>query len=169
MQRHSREGSVLQIGEHTQTMSTKQGTTNSPSITLDALNASKLVCFTIYTKHYKHVSIYNLFTNSILFHTFLQPITQSELTEFISANYDASKPINQLIESILKYLSTKSSKFKYIINATEILNNEISNNKISSSFGSLWDEKNDGLLTVKFNSNQVDSKWIILNILFISI
>lgn len=133
------------------------------------MHQSWYVFYYLYKTLQTRIHIYNLFTNSILFHTFLQPITQSELTEFISANYDASKPINQLIESILKYLSTKSSKFKYIINATEILNNEISNNKISSSFGSLWDEKNDGLLTVKFNSNQVDSKWIILNILFISI
>lgn len=75
--------------------------------------------------------------------------------------------MNDLIDSILKLLSSKSSKFKYIINSTSIIINENANNKIKNSFGSLWDEKNDGLLTLKFKSD--NSTWNVLNILFISI
>lgn len=101
-------------------------------------------------------------------YSLLQPLKENELLDFINKSYKPSESsINELINSILNFLSTKSSKFKYIINSTTILINEISNNKINNSFGSLWDEKNDGFLNLKFKSNL--NEWTILSIIFISI
>lgn len=75
--------------------------------------------------------------------------------------------MNDLIAEILRLLSAKSSKFKYIVNTTSVSVNETANNQIKSSFGSLWDEKNDGLLNFRYRAS--DTQWILFNIIFISV
>lgn len=60
----------------------------------------------------------------------------------------------------------KSSRFKYIIIANRVSAIDDSDNQIDSSFGSLWDDKNDGLLTIKYNID--DSTWLILTVVFVT-
>lgn len=91
----------------------------------------------------------------------------SELVEFVDARYGACESVNELVGEILALLSAKSSKFKYIVNTTAVAVHERANNEIKSTFGSLWDEKNDGLLNFRYRAG--DAQWILFNVIFVSI
>lgn len=97
------------------------------------------------------------------------PVTQKELCGLISREYDKLKDINETINATLKYLSSKSSKFKYIINVTELSSTGSSDTKIDSFFGSLWDEKNDGLIGVSITKEADTSKILMFTVIFINI
>lgn len=97
------------------------------------------------------------------------PVTQKELKDLINGEYSKTEDINKTIDSTLKFLSTKSSKFKYIINVTELQSAGAADTKVGSSFGSLWDEKNDGLISVSLTIDADINKILMFTVIFINI
>ena len=79
------------------------------------------------------------------------PVTIKYLTEIISEDITKSNETNELIELLLAKLQKKSSKHKFLIQATRLKSPESieSSLNILTSFGAVWDSDRDGYVSLK--------------------
>lgn len=89
------------------------------------------------------------------------PITPNVLIDILN-NDEAVKLYterNDLIQYLLSKFQAKSSKFKFMVQATSLKSeSEINSNLlIASSFGAVWDSDKDGYISVNVNIVDDDS------------
>ncbi|CUM53351.1 unnamed protein product [Debaryomyces tyrocola] len=79
------------------------------------------------------------------------PVTTEYLTEVISEDINKLSETNALIEFLLAKLQKKSSKHKFLIQATRLKSpSPIETNlNILTSFGAVWDSNRDGYISLK--------------------
>ena len=79
------------------------------------------------------------------------PVTTEYLTEVISEDINKLNETNALIEFLLAKLQKKSSKHKFLIQATRLKSpSSIETNlNILASFGAVWDSNRDGYVSLK--------------------
>lgn len=79
------------------------------------------------------------------------PVTTEYLTEVISEDINKLSETNALIEFLLAKLQKKSSKHKFLIQATRLKSpSSIETNlNILTSFGAVWDSNRDGYISLK--------------------
>lgn len=79
------------------------------------------------------------------------PITSEYLIEVINKNINKLNRTNELIEFLLEKLQKKSSKHKFLIQATRLKSpSPIETDlNILTSFGAIWDSNRDGYISIK--------------------
>lgn len=79
------------------------------------------------------------------------PVTITYLTEIISENVTKTDETNKFVELLLEKLLKKSSKHKFLIQATRLKAPDTidTNLNISTSFGAVWDTERDGYVSFK--------------------
>lgn len=96
------------------------------------------------------------------------PFTQEFILDLVNQN--TTLPSKDLINKVAESLKEKSSKHKFIVQATALHSDDRSFDlKIQSDFVALWDPKKDGCFTLKASQGEETGASILLTIYWISI
>lgn len=100
------------------------------------------------------------------------PVSHDEISEIIEKYKETigDKTPKQLIQTILDFLCSKSSKYKYLVTAHKIEGHGESDLQVNTGFGASWDDANDGMLTVRADLGEDPAviKWIVVTVIFIT-
>lgn len=88
------------------------------------------------------------------------PVTITYLTEIISEYVTKTDETNKFVELLLEKLLKKSSKHKFLIQATRLKAPDTidTNLNISTSFGAVWDTERDGYVSFKVQLKNPDKR-----------
>ncbi|GMM27973.1 hypothetical protein DAMA08_006890 [Martiniozyma asiatica (nom. inval.)] len=93
------------------------------------------------------------------------PYRIDSFKEIVLKNLQEDSDLKSAIDLILSTLKSKSSKYKYIANATTMTTTDPNQISISNTIGCVWDKETDGIVTIKFEKE--NNAWIILTIIFV--
>lgn len=86
------------------------------------------------------------------------PLGENFVSELVKVKVKSVGILNDIIQDILKELQTKSSKHKFLAEATNIKlrkGSDFSLN-IANNFGAVWDESRDGYISLQLVPEVVD-------------